>query len=92
MVIHDKKHGEMVFVCNAVSNAKKVFLAGDFNNWEPQKNRMTKSKDGSYRARMKLSAGKYHYKFFADGNWVEDPDTERVQNEFGTTNNVVQVP
>jgi 5'-AMP-activated protein kinase regulatory beta subunit len=92
MVIHDKKHNEMVFVCNSTVSAKKVFLAGDFNNWDPQKNRMTKSKDGTYRARVKLSPGKYQYKFFADGSWVDDPDADKVKNEFGTTNSVVQVP
>jgi len=92
MIIYDKKHGETVFVCNTVTNVKKIFLAGDFNDWDPQKNRMTKAKDGSYRARVKLTPGKYQYKFFADGNWVEDPDSDRVKNEFGTTNNVVQVP
>jgi len=91
MVITDRKRGELTFVCNFHPGAKKAFVAGDFNEWDPARNRMVKARDGSFRARVKLPPGKYEYKFFIDGDWVEDPDTEKVENSFGTANSVVQV-
>ena len=92
MVIYDKKRGELTFICNKSTNAKMVYLVGNFNNWNPSIKQMTKFKDGSFRARMKLPAGNYEYKFVADKIWMEDPDVEvKVQNPFGSTNSVVKV-
>ena len=34
--------GQVTFVCNPASGVRKVYLAGDFNNWDPQIKRMTK--------------------------------------------------
>jgi 1,4-alpha-glucan branching enzyme len=91
MVVLSAKRGEVTFVYNQKSEAKAVYLAGTFNDWSPDKKRMTRSKDGSFRARMKLAPGKYEYKFIVDGEWQADTDTATVQNEHGTANNVVEV-
>ena len=80
------------FICDLKHDAKKVFLAGDFNQWNPQVNRMTKSKDGSFRARMKLPPGEYRYKFVVDGVWFNDPVAQaQIMNEHGTLNSVILV-
>ena len=82
----------VTFVCDLQSDAKKVFLAGDFNQWNPQVNRMTKSKDGYFRARMKLLPGEYQYKFVVDGMWCNDPAAQaQVMNRHGTLNSVIRV-
>jgi 1,4-alpha-glucan branching enzyme len=82
----------VTFVCVPKINAKKVFLAGDFNQWQPQTKPMTKSKDGSYRASVKLPPGEYQYKFVVDGVWFNDPQAEsQVINRHGTLNSVIRV-
>ncbi len=80
-----------VFVCELKPTAREVYLVGDFNNWNPQSDRMVKRK-GSFQKTMRLAPGEYQYKFLVDGEWHCDPSSPRqVPNEFGTTNSVVRV-
>jgi 1,4-alpha-glucan branching enzyme len=73
-------------------NAKKVFVAGKFNNWNTKSIPMKKGKDGTWRVKMKLSPGTYEYKYFADDAWVQDiPGAALVPNSFGTYNIVITV-
>ena len=90
-VYKESKNGNVTFIYDK-KNAKSVFVAGDFNNWDPKAGKMTKAKDGSFRARLSLTPGQHQYKFVADGIWVVDDDAQkRVQNELGTVNSVVEV-
>lgn len=92
MVIFDVKKGEVVFVCNLNRAAKKVFLVGDFNNWQADAKRMTKVKDGSFRARLNLFPDRYEYQFLVDDAWLADPDApDQTLNPYGTFNSVVTV-
>ncbi len=69
------------------SDAKKVFVAGDFNNWDPKSNLMKKDKKGVWTATVSLKPGRYEYRFLVDGNWVNDPACcDCVPNEFGSQN------
>jgi 1,4-alpha-glucan branching enzyme len=53
---------------------------------------MKKEKDGTWRIRLKLSPGKYEYKYFVDGAWASDQScSELVPNQFGTDNCVISV-
>jgi 1,4-alpha-glucan branching enzyme len=73
-------------------DAKKVSIAGQFNNWNPQALPMKKAKDGAWKIKLKLPPGKCEYKYFVDGSWINDaarPDS--VPNPFGTSNNVITV-
>ena len=90
MAIQRSKTGETVFIFES-PEAKKVFLAGDFNEWDPSARRMRKSKDGTFRAKLKLDPGDYSYKFLADDVWLPDPTSEQQHNPFGTTNSIVRV-
>ncbi len=92
MSIIRNKSGEITFVCPASSGARKVFLAGDFNEWAPAARRMVRVKDGSFRARLRLPPGRYEYRFVVDGEWTTDPGAEALApNGFGGYNSVVQV-
>jgi 1,4-alpha-glucan branching enzyme len=87
----DKKKGYVRFIFNT-KNVSSVSVAGDFNNWNPAAGRMTKAKDGSFRASFAMAPGKHEYKFVADGQWVIDESRERkVKNVFGTFNSIVEV-
>lgn len=80
-----------VFLCALSPNAREVYLVGEFNNWNPRADRMTKTKNG-FRRTLQLPPGEYQYKFLVDGQWHNDPSAARqVPNTFGTTNSVVRV-
>ena len=68
-------------------DAKKVFLAGEFNNWDTRSLLMKKDKKGVWKIKIKLPPGRYEYKFFADNAWVEHlPGVELSSNPFGSHN------
>ncbi len=69
---------------------KKVYLAGDFNEWDPCAEPMSK-RGGLFTKSLKLEEGLYHYKFVVDGEWQVDPCEPWVVSEMGTTNNVISV-
>ncbi len=72
--------------------AKEVSVAGSFNQWNIQANPMKKDKKGIWKATVSLEPGGYEYRFFADGNWENDPSCSScVLNEFGGRNCVRMV-
>lgn len=74
------------------TNAKKVMLAGSFNNWSPTALKMT-AVEGGWAADVKLAPGKYWYKFIIDGNWNIDTDNRLVENDGrGNDNSVFYKP
>ena len=50
-------------------DAERVFLAGTFNDWNPEATPMTRTKDGTWQVALDLAPGRYEYKFVVDGNW-----------------------
>jgi len=67
--------------------AREVYLAGDFNNWDTSANPMKKDKKGTWKATVALKPGRYEYRFLVDGNWENDLFCAGcVPNEFGTQN------
>lgn len=82
----------MVEFCFFAPQAKKVYLAGTFNNWNTESHPMTKDKEGYWRISLELPPGRYEYKFFVDGNWYNDPNAkEIVNNVWGSENSVIIV-
>lgn len=72
---------------------KEVFLAGEFNGWDPSAKKMAyKAREGVYATTLSLAAGTYQYKFVIDGTWCADPENvNSVQNDQGTFNSVIEV-
>ena len=72
---------------------KAVYVAGEFNKWNPTAKKMAyKAKGGLYTATVKLAAGTYQYKFVIDGTWCADPENvNSVANDQGTFNSVIEV-
>jgi 1,4-alpha-glucan branching enzyme len=67
--------------------ARRVFLAGDFNNWDVHNLPMKKDKKGTWETSIDLPAGRYEYRFWVDEVWHDDPNTQgRVENPFGSQN------
>jgi len=72
--------------------AKKVNLAGSFNNWNTKELSAKKDAKGSWLVKVNLKPGRYEYKFLADSSWINDPKCNScVSNTFGTQNCVVEI-
>jgi 1,4-alpha-glucan branching enzyme len=79
------------FRLKGFASAKKIYLAGDFNNWNETSLPM-KHQGDEWVFSVHLSPGKHKYKFLVDGNWITDPANKLwEQNEYGTGNSVVWV-
>lgn len=88
----DPKTNQVTFICDAIPEAKKVFLAGEFNDWDAEALRMQKVRGGSFRRKLELAPGSYQYKFVVDGEWMADPTAENhCDNGMGDCNSVVAV-
>jgi alpha-amylase/alpha-mannosidase (GH57 family) len=64
--------------------AEEVYLAGDFNSWNPAKDAMHKDDTGTWTITVPLKPGRYEYKFVINGGetwkhditnplWADDP-------------------
>jgi cyclomaltodextrinase / maltogenic alpha-amylase / neopullulanase len=84
---------QVTFTYNASSGAKAVYVAGDFNDWQPTAGKMSKGKqNGTFQLKMKLAPGEYQYKFVVDGAWLNDPQAKgQVMNPHGSLNSVIRV-
>jgi len=72
--------------------AKKVSIAGSFNNWNTKKLSAKKDAKGNWTAKADLKPGRYEYKIFVDGNWTDDPNCRTYSsNPFGGQNCVIEV-
>ncbi|MEM7417730.1 MAG: M20/M25/M40 family metallo-hydrolase [Gemmatimonadota bacterium] len=56
------------------TDAQRVYLIGDFNNWAMFDTPMQRE-SGGWVARIDLPAGRHLYKFIVDGSWTNDPST-----------------
>jgi len=73
-------------------DAREVFLAGSFNNWNPSARPLKKDAKGVWKTIMMLPRGTYEYRFVIDGQWIDDPDSSEKQlNEFGSYNSILTV-
>ncbi len=72
---------------------RDVFLAGSFNGWSSDKDRMgDEDGDGVYELAIALPKGRHLYKFVVDGTWLEDENAEDFEEDgFGGNNSVINV-
>jgi type 1 glutamine amidotransferase len=76
------------FELEGFSEAKRVFVAGNFNNWNEKQLRMSRTRDG-WVLPVFLKEGTYSYKFIVDGEWITDPDNPVVRPDGGGNFNSV---
>lgn len=65
--------GNTTFRLKDYPNANRVFLAGEFNHWNPSE-LLFGEENGERICRVDLSEGKHTYKFVVDGKWITDPN------------------
>ncbi|MDD2688605.1 MAG: glycogen-binding domain-containing protein [Candidatus Omnitrophica bacterium] len=72
--------------------AKRVSLAGSFNNWNTRTLSAKKDSSGNWTVKAKLTPGRHEYKFIVDGSWMNDPRcNSHVGNSFGSQNSVIEI-
>ena len=67
------------FTCTA-PDAKKVFLAGEFNNWDTRSLPMKRGKKGAWKMKIKLPPRRYEYKFYRTmSGWKVFPEWNKFR-------------
>lgn len=83
---------EVVFSFKA-PDAKDVFVAGDFNDWQTSDKTRMRSENGNWTLKVKVLPGQqYRYRFVVDGNWLEDPvNSVKEMNPYGQMDSILKV-
>ncbi len=72
--------------------AKRVTVAGDFNDWNPDALELRKEDGGRWVAQLILGIGRYEYRYVVDGRWCNDQRAiDCAPNSFGSYNNVISL-
>lgn len=73
--------------------ARKVCIAGTFNDWHPEVSEMISFGSGLWVKDLDLPSGAYEYRLVVDRKWITDPRCSRsAPNPFGETNSLLFVP
>ena len=78
----------------AANGAEQVWLAGDFNSWSSIDTPMKKLKNGTFKVKLTLEAGKeYQFRYLLDGKrWENDWAADKyVPAPFSYTDNSVVI-
>jgi len=75
------------------SNARRVELVGDFNEWAKGTTQLKRSgAPGVWTVSVPLSPGRHEYAFIINGSrWVADPLAVKSSDDFGTESSVIRV-
>lgn len=73
--------------------ASVVQVAGDFNDWQPERTGLEKVDEaGKWMLKLPIQPGTYRYRLVVDGQWQQDPYNRMTEmNPFGEMNSVLQV-
>lgn len=71
------------------SRAAVVTVAGDWNDWQPE--RTTRADNGVWYVDVRLPAGEYRYAFLVDGTWRVPAGAVQADDGFGGTSAFVTV-
>lgn len=85
--------GQDVVFRHSAPGAKSVHVAGSFNGWKLENALQDADKDGTWELKLRLSEGRYSYKFVVDGtNWTHDPQQEAKEPDgHGGSNSILVV-
>lgn len=75
-----------------VDHPKEVALLGDFNNWNPSKDRMLKSENGFFEKTIELPLGRdYQFRYLVDNrHWENDWQADAyASTPFGEDDNMI---
>lgn len=81
----------VTFSLPGVLQADRIYLVGDFNNWNQSAHSFTRGADGNWFFVLDLEPGRsYEFRYWLDGYWMNDSDADtHIDNTYGATNFVV---
>jgi hypothetical protein len=84
---------DVVFSLPAETQADRVALCGEFNDWSVESISLARGDDRAWRVTVPLVPGTYRYKFLLDGEtWENGTDADRYEeNAYGTQDSVIVV-
>jgi hypothetical protein len=82
----------VVFELPACLWADRIFLVGDFNQWDQTATPMQQDRDGIWRATVDLRYGtQAEFRYLIDGQWRTDYHADgHTSNSFGSENSLVR--
>ncbi len=84
-------HGREVLFRIPAGDAESVSVAGDFNNWNPQRDYLNRSEDGYFELRKIIPPGEYTFLYRIDGKLSQKVATpkSRIHPVYGRVNYLV---
>jgi len=87
-----KSTGKKITFMLSAPDARKVTLAGTFNDWSSESAPLKRGKDNIWKRQVALRPGRYEYKFIVDGDWWNDPNNSNLSwNDMGSQNSVIEI-
>jgi hypothetical protein len=85
--------GSIVKFVYFAPQAGDVRLVGDFNRWNKDATRLSRSPNGWWTVEVRIEPGRYNYLFFVDGReWSVDPSSPAAEDDgFGRRNSVLEI-
>jgi hypothetical protein len=72
--------------------AGQAYVAGDFNNWKVDRQSLMEKDNGTWRKKINLGSGKFHYRFVIDGKWTEDTNNPaKEMNPYGSLDSLMEI-
>ena len=88
----DPNRVQVTFSLPADVQGEKVYLVGDFNNWDETAHPMTRADDGSFVLTLDLAPGQeYQFRYLVNGDeWHNDWKADKyVSNPYSGDNSVL---
>lgn len=84
-------HVRVVFELPSCVWADRIYLTGEFNNWNETSHPLRQSRSGVWQAAVDLPAGRsYQFRYVVDGQWRTDSHADGfVDNGYGSQNSIV---
>lgn len=69
-----------------------VSLVGDFTDWQPDRVRLTQSRDGRWEVTVRLQPGRYRFAYVVNNrDWRPDDRAATVTDDFGRPTSILTV-
>jgi 1,4-alpha-glucan branching enzyme len=90
-VLSKNKAIKVTFYTHRLPEAQRVYLVGDFNDWDEAAHPMSKLKDGRFKLALNLEPGhEYQFRYLVDGEWHNEWEADKyTPNPFSGDNSVV---
>jgi 1,4-alpha-glucan branching enzyme len=84
-------HVRVVFELPSCIWADRIYLVGDFNDWQANDIFLQQARSGVWQAALDLPLGKsYQFRYVIDGQWRTDSHADGLSdNSFGSQNSIV---